>query len=107
MRLELSPEPNQPGTYRAELLTIDGQSVLNAQPQRSADTDGYRAYLEVPAGLLKAGDYQIKLSRVTDGSVPIKTDAFITWPELLFIETRFSRTIHVHLQLCSSATPLE
>jgi hypothetical protein len=68
VRLELSLKWNRPGTYRAELLTIDGQSVFSDESLNVANTDGSKAYLDVAAGLLKTGDYQIKLIRVSDGS---------------------------------------
>jgi hypothetical protein len=68
VRLELWIEPNQPGTYGAELLTLGGQSVLSIQSLKAVEPDGSKIYLDVSADLLRPGAYQINLSRVSDGS---------------------------------------
>jgi hypothetical protein len=67
MRLQLALKPDQTGPYRAELVTIEGSPVFSAEALNPADS---RAGIDfdVPARLLKAGDYQVKLSRVDGGS---------------------------------------
>lgn len=67
VRLQLAPKPDQTGPYRAELLTIEGSSVLSADSLKPNDS---RAEIDfdVPVRLLKTGNYQIKLSRVDGGS---------------------------------------
>lgn len=71
VRLSLVLETDAAGTYRAELATAEGQMVsvrtkLRATP-RNGDT---RVILEVPARLVRSGDYQIKLTRQkTDGEL--------------------------------------
>jgi len=52
--------------YRAELLTITGQSVFSQgalKPSAGGDSVGF----DVPRQFLNPGDYQVKLIRVTDG----------------------------------------
>jgi len=68
VRLQLTLTNKQSGTYRAQLLTIAGQSVFSAQSLGPADTSPARIDFDVPPGMLKAGDYEVKLSRVTEGS---------------------------------------
>ncbi|HVS20723.1 MAG TPA: hypothetical protein VHD88_02680, partial [Pyrinomonadaceae bacterium] len=68
VRLQLALKPNQTGIYRAELLTIDDQSIFSAQSLQSADTDGSKVDFDIPAALLKTGDYHVKLSRADGGS---------------------------------------
>jgi len=66
LHVQLEFKSNQPATYRAELLTVAGQSVFSEaslKPAAGASTIDF----DVPARFLKAGDYQVKLSRVTDG----------------------------------------
>jgi hypothetical protein len=63
VRLQLGLSANQSGTYRAELLTAEGQSVFSAESIRIADSGGPEIDLDVPARLLTAGKYQIKLAR--------------------------------------------
>lgn len=58
VRLQLTLEKNLLRTYRAELLDAAGQSLYDAQGLESIDA---RIDLEVPARLLKSGDYQIRL----------------------------------------------
>jgi hypothetical protein len=67
VRLQLVLKADQTGPYRAELLTIEGSSVLSAESLKPIDS---RAGIDfdVPARLLKTGDYQIKLSRGNEGS---------------------------------------
>ena len=66
VRLQLTLRPDQTGPHRAELLTIEGSSVFSADSLKPNDS---RAEIDfdVPARLLKAGDYQVKLSRVDGG----------------------------------------
>ena len=61
VRLHLALTPDQPGRYRAELLTIDGQSVFSAESIK-AQENGAEIHFDVPARLLKSGNYQIRLS---------------------------------------------
>jgi hypothetical protein len=77
VRLELSLKPRQARTYRAELLSISGESVFAVQSLNVADSNGARIYVDVAAGLLRAGHYQIKLSRIGDGATePVATYYF-------------------------------
>lgn len=66
VRVQLAFNPNQPGTYRAELLTITGQPVFSEESLTALANAPIE--FEVPGRVLKAGDYQIKLSRVTEGA---------------------------------------
>jgi hypothetical protein len=67
VRLQLALKPDQTGPYRAELVTIEGSPVFSADSLNPADSRAGINF-DVPARLLKAGDYQIKLSRVDGGS---------------------------------------
>jgi hypothetical protein len=67
LRLELAVKPDPSGLYQAQLSTINGQDVLTAESLRPIDVDG-KINFDVPATLLKAGDYRVKLSRIHDGS---------------------------------------
>jgi hypothetical protein len=67
LRLELAVKPDPSGLYQAQLSTINGQDVLTAESLRPIDVDG-KIDFDVPATLLKAGDYRVKLSRIHDGS---------------------------------------
>lgn len=67
VRLQLAIKPDQSGPYQAELLTIEGSSVFSADLLKPRDS-GAIIDCDVPAGLLKTGDYQIKLNRVDGGS---------------------------------------
>jgi hypothetical protein len=66
LHLQLEFKGNQPGTFRAELLTIAGQSVFTEGSLKPA-AGGTAIDFDVPVRFLKAGDYQVKLSRVTNG----------------------------------------
>jgi len=68
VRLQLALKPNQTGVYRVELLTIDDQRIFSAQSLQSTETDAGKVDFDVPAALLKTGDYQVKLSRADGGS---------------------------------------
>ena len=61
VRFQLSLQPNPAGTYRAELLTAEGQSVFSAG---SLTADGSVATIDfdVPARLLKMGNYEIRIA---------------------------------------------
>ncbi len=68
VRLQLALESNAPGTYRAELLTAEGQPISIAGKLKASDTNGAaKVVFDVPARRLKAGDYQVKLSRQAAG----------------------------------------
>lgn len=64
-RLQLNLEDPQPGLYQVELLTAEGQNVAARRSQYRAG----KLTVDFPARLLKANDYQIKLTRITaDGN---------------------------------------
>jgi hypothetical protein len=67
LRLQLTLGTSQSETYRAELSTISGESVLVEQSLK-APAAGESIVLEVSARVLKPGDYQVKLRRVTEGT---------------------------------------
>jgi len=67
VRLQLALKPDQTGPYREELVTIEGSSVFGAESLKPIDSRAGINF-DVPARLLKTGDYQIKLSRVDGGS---------------------------------------
>lgn len=70
VRLELSLESAEAATYRAELFTAEGQSItVGPEVRVSSSNLQAKVVLDVPARLLKVGDYQIKLSRTAGGSV--------------------------------------
>ena len=66
VRLQLAIEKNQPGSYRAEVLTIADQSIYSSDSLTSYDD--LMVNLDIPARLIKPGDYQVRLSRSTNGS---------------------------------------
>lgn len=68
VRLQLALKPNRTGSYRADLLTVDGQSVFSSQALQSADADPGKVDFDVPAALLKSVNYQVSLHRADDGS---------------------------------------
>ena len=67
LRLQLALKPNPPGSYRAELLAIEGSSVFSADSLKPNDSRTGIDF-DVPARLLKTGNYQVKLSRVDGGA---------------------------------------
>jgi hypothetical protein len=70
VRLQLTLESNEAGTYRAELLTAEGQPISIAGKLKASHTNGAaRVVFDVPARRLKAGDYQVRLSRQTGGQL--------------------------------------
>jgi hypothetical protein len=68
VRLQLALKPKQLGIYRADLLSIDDRIILSAQSLQSTDTDAGKVDFDVPAALLKTGDYRVSLRRTDDGS---------------------------------------
>lgn len=67
VRISLVLENPEPAIYQAEVTTAEGQSVAvrsNLKPRANGHT---KVTLELPARLLQSGDYQVKLSRKTDG----------------------------------------
>lgn len=71
VRLQLPLESNEAGAYEVELLTAEGQSISTARKLKASATKSQaQVTFDVPARLLKVGDYQVKLSRIAaDGSV--------------------------------------
>ncbi len=68
VRLQLTLESNEAGTYRAELLTAEGQPISIAGKLKASNTNGAaKVVFEIPSRLLKVGDYQVKLSRHAAG----------------------------------------
>jgi len=67
VRLQLALKPDQPGPYRVELLTGDGQSVFSAEAIKAADNGSAQIDFDVPARLLKTGNYQIRLGQDNGG----------------------------------------
>jgi hypothetical protein len=62
VRLQLALKLNKAGSYRAELLTKDGSSVFSADGLKFNES-GAGIEFDVPARLLRPGDYQIRLGR--------------------------------------------
>jgi hypothetical protein len=67
VRLQLVLKLNQPGPYRVELLTIQGQTVFSADSLQSANSSA-EVDFDCPARFLNFGDYQIRLSRSDGGA---------------------------------------
>ena len=67
VRLQLALTPNRSGTYRAELLTVEGQTVFSAESIRAPKRGSAQIDFDVPARLLRSGDYQIRLARDNAG----------------------------------------
>lgn len=68
VRFQLAVQPEQRGPYRAELLTVEGQTVFTVESIKRPDAPGAPIDFEVPAALLKSGNYQIKLTRDNAGA---------------------------------------
>jgi hypothetical protein len=66
MRFQLSLQPNPSGSYRAQLLTETGPPLFSAE-SLAADGSAATINFDVPANLLKVGNYEI---RITGGSGP-------------------------------------
>lgn len=62
VRLHLALKLNQTGSYRADLLSKDGSSVFSADGLKFNES-GAGIEFDVPARLLRPGDYQIRLGR--------------------------------------------
>lgn len=68
VRLVLVPEVDGQGVYSARLLTADEETVLVRNRLKVVnENSGARVLLNVPAPLLRVGDYQVKLSRQLNG----------------------------------------
>jgi len=63
VRLQIALRPYEPGNYRAELLTIDGQTVFSAEATMVPKDGTAQIDFDIPARLLKPGNYQVRLSR--------------------------------------------
>jgi hypothetical protein len=68
MRLLLALKLNQTRSYRADVLTVDDRIIFSSQSLQSTDTDAGKVDFDVPASLLKTGDYRVSLRRADDGS---------------------------------------
>jgi hypothetical protein len=68
VRLHLALKLSQTGGYRAALMTGDSQSVFGAQSLQATAADAGKIDFDIPAALLKIGDYRVKLSRAGGGS---------------------------------------
>ena len=68
VRLELAIKPEPSALFQAQLSTIEGQAVVTADSLKTTDAAGNRIDFNVPASLLKAGDYKITLTKVSDTS---------------------------------------
>ena len=66
VRFEISFVTTERGSFLAELLTMKGELVFSADSL--APTNDSKIDFDVPTGALRAGDYQIKLSRKMSGS---------------------------------------
>jgi hypothetical protein len=67
VRFQLLVERNQSGPYRAELSTLDGETVYSVDSLEAVDSSTIN--LDIYAAVLKVGDYQIKLRRLANGSL--------------------------------------
>ena len=63
LRLQLALKPDQPGPFRVELFTGDGQSVFSDEAIKAAGNGSAQIDFDVPARLLKPGSYQVRVSR--------------------------------------------
>jgi hypothetical protein len=68
VRLHLALKVNEPGSYRAELLTAGARSVFSAESIKAWDSGQAQIDFDVPARSLKTGNYQIRLSRDNTGA---------------------------------------
>jgi hypothetical protein len=65
VRLQLSLETNEAGAYQAEVLTAEGQSISTVRKLKASATKlQAQVIFDVPARLLKVGDYQVKLTHI-------------------------------------------
>jgi hypothetical protein len=68
VRFQLAARSDQRGPYRAELITVEGQTVFTVESIKAPNAPGALVDFEVPAALLKSGNYQIKLTRDNAGA---------------------------------------
>lgn len=80
VQLRLALTDNQPARYRAELLTIAGSSIFSAEGLQSASGRAEIDF-EVPAQLLKSGDYQIRLGRAVNETTAGETRYYFRVPQ--------------------------
>ena len=66
LRLQLTIEKNQAASFRAEVITITGESIYAIDSLSSYD--GLVVNLDIPARLIRPGEYQVRLSRSTNRS---------------------------------------
>jgi hypothetical protein len=66
--LRIDLKANQPGPFRGELLTGDGQNVLGAESIKVSNVSDTQIDFEIPAPLLKPGNYQFRLVRDNAGT---------------------------------------
>lgn len=82
VRLSLVLETSGSGPFQAVLTTAEGQTVTVRNRLASHRNGQTKVVLEVPARLIQTGDYQVKLSRKTDGQTePIGRYYFRAVPE--------------------------
>ena len=67
VRLQLMLETQEHETYRAELLTLTGETLFVAEELRTQD-GGDRVKFDIPVERLKVGDFQVKLTRASDAT---------------------------------------
>jgi hypothetical protein len=68
VRVQLAVKLDPGVSYRAELWSADGQSIFSAESLRVVDNGGAQIDFDVPARLLRTGDYQVRLSRDNAGT---------------------------------------
>jgi len=66
VRFRLLPGEGFKGTYRAELLSRSGETLLSVESLKPFGANPASIALDVPAKDLKSGQYQIRLSRTDD-----------------------------------------
>ena len=68
VRFELAVEHPLPMVYRADLTTHDGEVLYTVEQALVTDGAGQVSF-DVPVGKLKTGDFQVKLTQVSDGKL--------------------------------------
>jgi uncharacterized protein YegP (UPF0339 family) len=68
VRFQLAVPADKRGSFRAELLTSEGQTIFTAESLKAPDTAAARVDFEVAAAALKPGNYQITLTRDNGGT---------------------------------------
>jgi hypothetical protein len=76
VRLNLKLKQVESKVFRAELFTLAGEPVFTAQDLKPAELDQTILSLDVQGGLLTPGDYQLKLSSLSDPANTISTYYF-------------------------------